>query len=97
MQTNTCKFRKAINLVYGQGGLKLQINIPPQHILAKSKGELIIEGSVSSSEYGTNLEGKCYEHDMVVLGDSGENGIRDSGATALADALRVNQSLTALE
>ena len=34
---------------------------------------------------------------MVVLGDSGENGIRDSGATALADALRVNQSLTTLE
>jgi len=27
-----------VNLAYGQGGLKLQINIPPQHILAKSKG-----------------------------------------------------------
>ena len=35
------------------GGLKLDINIPPQHILAKSKGGLIIEGGVSSSEYGT--------------------------------------------
>ena len=51
-QTNTCEFRKAVNLVYGQGGLKLEINIPPQHILAKSKRGLIIEGGVSSSEYG---------------------------------------------
>ena len=47
-----------MNLAYGQGGLKLEINIPPQHILAKSKGGggggggLIIEGGVSSSEYG---------------------------------------------
>ena len=53
MQINTCEFRKAVNLAYGQGGLKLEINIPPQHILAKSKGGLIIEGGVSSSEYGT--------------------------------------------
>ena len=52
VQTNTCEFRKAVSLAYGQGGLKLEINIPPQHILAKSKGELIIEGGVSSSEYG---------------------------------------------
>ena len=54
MQTNTCEFRKAVNLAYGrgEGGLKLEINIPPQHILAKSKGGLIIEGGVSSSEYG---------------------------------------------
>ena len=37
-QTNTCEFRKAVNLAYGQGGLKLEINIPPQHISAKSKG-----------------------------------------------------------
>ena len=51
-QINTCEFRKALNLAYGQGGLKLEINIPPQHILAKSKGGLIIEGGVSSSEYG---------------------------------------------
>ena len=52
-QTNTCEFRKAVNLAYGQGGLKLEINIPPQHILAKSKGGgLIIEGGISSSEYG---------------------------------------------
>ena len=36
-----------------KGGLKLEINIPPQHISAKSKGGLIIEGGVSSSEYGT--------------------------------------------
>ena len=39
-QTNTCEFRIAVNLAYGQGGLKLEINIPPQHILAKSKGGL---------------------------------------------------------
>ena len=44
-----------MNLAYGQGGLKLEINIPPQHILAKSKGGLIIEGGVSSSEYGRRL------------------------------------------
>ena len=40
-----------------KGGLKLEINIPPQHILTKSKGGggggLIIEGGVSSSEYGS--------------------------------------------
>ena len=39
-QTNTCEFRKAVNLAYGQGGLKLEINIPPQHISEKSKGGL---------------------------------------------------------
>ena len=50
-QTNTCEFRKAVNFAYGQGGLKLEINIPLQHILAKSKGGLIIEGGVISSEY----------------------------------------------
>ena len=50
-QTNTCKFRKAVDLAYGQGGLKLEINIPPQYILAKSKGGLIIEGGIISSEY----------------------------------------------
>ena len=53
VQTNTCGFRKAVNLAYGQEGLKLEINIPQQHILAKSKGGLIIEEGVSSSEYGT--------------------------------------------
>ena len=54
-QTNTCEFRKAVNLANGQGGLKLEINIhvPPQHILAKSKGGLMIEGGVILSEYGT--------------------------------------------
>ena len=51
-QTNTCEFRKAVNLAYGQGGLKLEINIPPQHISAKSKEGLIIEGGVRSSECG---------------------------------------------
>ena len=46
-----------MNLAYGQGGLKLEINIPPQHISAKSKGGgLIIEGGVSSSEYGNNTD-----------------------------------------
>ena len=46
-----------MNLAYGQGRLKLEINILPQHISAKSKGGLIIEGGVSSSEYGTlNLQ-----------------------------------------
>ena len=51
-----------MNLAYGQGGLKLEINIPLQHILAKSKGGLIIEGGVSSSEYGTDfdsVDGRC--------------------------------------
>ena len=38
-----------------KGGLKLEINIPPQHILAKSKGGLIIEGGVRSSEYGMSI------------------------------------------
>ena len=52
-QTNTCEFRKAVNLAYGQEGLKLEINILPQHILAKSKGRLIIERGVSSNKYGT--------------------------------------------
>ena len=45
-----------MNLAYVQGGLKLEINIPPQHILAKSKGGLIIEGGVSSSEYGICMQ-----------------------------------------
>ena len=45
-----------MDLAYGQGGLKLEINIPLQHILAKSKGGLIIEGSVSSSEYGMSIQ-----------------------------------------
>ena len=41
-----------MNLAYGQGGLKLEISILRQHILAKSKGGLINEGGVMSSEYG---------------------------------------------
>ena len=53
-QTNTCEFRKAVNFAYSQGGLKLEINIPPQHISAKSKGGLIIEGGIISSEYGNS-------------------------------------------
>jgi len=34
-----CEFRKAVNLGYGRGGLKLEINIPPQQFFAESKGE----------------------------------------------------------
>ena len=39
-------------LPYGRGGRKLEINIPPQQIYANSKGGLIIEGGLMSSEYG---------------------------------------------
>ena len=35
------------------GGHKLEVNILPRQIHANSKGELINEGSVMSSEYGT--------------------------------------------
>ena len=35
--------------MYGQGGHKLEINIPPQQIV---RGGLIVEGGVISSEYG---------------------------------------------
>ena len=35
-----------------KGGLKFEINIPPQEICAKRNGGLIIEGGVMSSEYG---------------------------------------------
>ena len=38
VQTNTCEFRKAVNLVYGQGGLKLEINIPPSIFYAPISG-----------------------------------------------------------
>ena len=38
-----------------KGGLKLEINIPPLRILAKSKGGLIIKGGVILSEYGIKL------------------------------------------
>ena len=54
-----------MNLAYGQRRLKLEINLPPQHILAKSKGGLIIEGGVTSSEYGSNIIEACvarYKH-----------------------------------
>ena len=37
---------------HGQGGLKLEINIPSQRIRAKQKGGLINEGGIISSEYG---------------------------------------------
>ena len=62
-QRNTCEFRKAVNLACGQGGLKLEINIPPRHILAKSKGGgLIIEGGVISSKYGILFTGRLVYH-----------------------------------
>ena len=41
--------------MYGRGGHKLEINIPPQQIYANSKGGLIIEGGVMSSEYGIQI------------------------------------------
>ena len=66
-QINTCEFRKALNLAYGQGGLKLEINIPPQHILARSKGGLIIEGGVSSSEYGIPINFTNYFNVPIIL------------------------------
>ena len=36
----------------GGGGCKLEINIPPHQIYGNSRGGLIIEGGVMSSEYG---------------------------------------------
>ena len=41
--------------MYGQGGLKLEINIPLQQIFAKTEGGLIIEGGIISSEYGNSF------------------------------------------
>ena len=38
--------------MYGQGGRKLEINVPLQQIYANSKGGVIIEGGVMSSECG---------------------------------------------
>ena len=43
--------------MYGLGGHKLGINIPPQQIFANSKGGgLIIEGGIMSSEYGIQTQ-----------------------------------------
>ena len=42
--------------MYGRGGHKLEIKIPPQQIYANSKGVLIIEGGVMSSEYSTRFQ-----------------------------------------
>ena len=41
--------------MYGQGGHKLEINIPLQQIFANSKGVLIIKGGIILSEYGTEV------------------------------------------
>ena len=56
-----------MNLAYGQGGLKSEINIPLQHISAKSKGGLIIEGGVSSSEYGTIIRESVGVHALLLI------------------------------
>ena len=40
----------------GQGGRKLEINVPPQQIHANGKGGLINEGGVMSSEYGIIIQ-----------------------------------------
>ena len=55
-----------------KGGFKLEINIPPQHISAQSKGGLIIEGGVISSEYGNckreperQFPGSSYNHNIL--------------------------------
>ena len=40
----------------GRGGRKLEINIPQQQIHENSKGGLINEGGVISSEYGTHTQ-----------------------------------------
>ena len=60
------------NLVEQQmvGGLKLEVNIPTQQIFAKSKGRLIFEGGIITSEYNSsrprtnfracNFSGKVY-------------------------------------
>ena len=40
-QTNTCEFRKVVNLAYGQCGLKLEKYTSAAY-LAKSKGGLIM-------------------------------------------------------
>ena len=48
-----------------KGGLKLEINIPPRHILAISKGGgvgLIIEGGIISSKYGILFTGRLVYH-----------------------------------
>ena len=57
-QTNTYEFRKAMNLAYGQGGLKLEINIPLQQIFKKSKVGLKIKGIISS-ECGSFYHHAC--------------------------------------
>ena len=48
-----------LNFQVCEGGRKLEVNIPPQQIYIKSKGGLIIEGGVMSSEYG-KLRHTCF-------------------------------------
>ena len=48
-----CRSNRVLKFsMYGRGGHKLEINIPLQQNFANSKGGLIIEGGVMSSEYG---------------------------------------------
>ena len=51
-QTNTCEFRKAVNLGYSQGGA-IRDKYTSAAYFSKKWGGLIIEGGVISSEYGT--------------------------------------------
>ena len=53
--------------MYGQGGHKLEMNIPQQQIFANSKGELIIEGGVISSQYGNYRHIYANSYSMPVL------------------------------
>ena len=56
-----------MNLAFGQGGLKLEINVPSQHILAESMGGgFIIEGGVISSEYGKWSEVTTEERELEI-------------------------------
>ena len=48
----------SVLIMYGRGGRKLEINIPPQQIYANSKGGLIIEGGVKKIAAGKEA-GDC--------------------------------------
>ena len=62
-QTNTCEFRKAVKLAYGQGGLNRDKYTSAAYF-SKSKGGLIIEEGVILSEYGISAMHKylSYTH-----------------------------------
>ena len=51
----------------GQGGRKLEINIPQKQICANSKGGLINEGGVISNEYGSKQSSfVSVQHNLLV-------------------------------